>query len=379
LEHQFTFYPVGNGDTSLLKLDNNKWILFDYYHQGQGEEDNSPVINLKQKLKDELTSNSRDYFDVVAFTHADNDHIKGCSDFFEFDHADKYTGNGRIKIKELWVPAAMILETGLDGDDDRVIRQEARYRLKKGYGISVFSKPDELKKYLEDNDLTIEDRRKFIVDAGETVQAFSLASDGVEFFCHAPFIEQIDDEKEYRNNASLILHATFNCDGIESRAFIMGDADWDYLEKVYQKTYQRGRTNRLDWNLFYISHHCSYKALSDVKGDKETIPKPDVKKLLEHGQADSYMVASCKSIENNSDAYNQEQPPHIQAKNCYEKILDSVNGRKMIITMENNNKITPRPVSFKFNYAGCTLMTILASSTSVAESSPSRAGGVNGI
>ena len=86
MEHQFTFYPVGNGDTSLLKLDNNKWILFDYYHQGQGEEDNSPVINLKQKLKDELTSNSRDYFDVVAFTHADNDHIKGCSDFFEFDH-----------------------------------------------------------------------------------------------------------------------------------------------------------------------------------------------------------------------------------------------------------------------------------------------------
>lgn len=374
MEHQFIFYPVGNGDTSLLKLDNNKWLLFDYYHQNQGEDIDSPVINLKQKLSDELTAVGKDSFDVVAFTHADNDHIKGASKFFEFDHAKKYIGNGRIKIKTLWVPAAMILETGLDGDDDRVIRQEARHRLKKGYGVKVFSKPDELKGWLDKEGLKVEDRMAHIVDAGEVVPGFSLDTDGVEFFCHAPFIEQIDDKKEYRNNASLILHATFDCDDEKSRAFIIGDADWDYLEKVYQKTMTRERTERLDWNLFYIPHHCSYKALSDEKGDKETTPKPDVKKLLSHGQIGAYMVASCHPIDDDEKAYQQDQPPHIQAKKCYDNIMGDIRGRKVLVTMENNNKITPKPVTFKFTAAGCTLATLNSSVSQASESRPPRAG-----
>ena len=177
----------------------------------------------------------------------------------------------------------------------------------------------------------------------------------------------------------MILHATFDCDGKESRAFIIGDADWDYLEKVYQKTISRGRTERLDWNLFYIPHHCSYKALSDEKGDRKTTPKPDIQKFLEHGQPGSYMVASCNPIKEGRDAYQQVQPPHIQAKKCYEGILDTVGGRKLLITMEHNNEITPKPVTFRFSAAGCTLAALISSYSTPAESRPPRAGGFYGI
>ncbi|MDB4303719.1 hypothetical protein N9934_02895, partial [Desulfosarcina sp.] len=68
--HQVIFYPVGNGDTSQIVLNNGKRILFDYRNQnGDG-----PAINLKDQLKEELISAQKDYFDIVAFTHSDNDH-----------------------------------------------------------------------------------------------------------------------------------------------------------------------------------------------------------------------------------------------------------------------------------------------------------------
>ena len=70
-----------------------------------------PEIDLNARLKSELDDARRDYFDLVSFTHADTDHISGSTDLFELQHAAKYQGDGRIKIGELWVPAAMLLES----------------------------------------------------------------------------------------------------------------------------------------------------------------------------------------------------------------------------------------------------------------------------
>jgi hypothetical protein len=92
-------------------------------------------IDLPAELRKDLEARKRDYYKVVAFTHLDDDHIRGASDFFYFEHAKKYqdkvNGNNRIKIRELWVPAAVITEEGCT-DEDRTIRQEARCRLKNG-------------------------------------------------------------------------------------------------------------------------------------------------------------------------------------------------------------------------------------------------------
>src|SRR5882724_12957022 len=109
--HKVTFYPVGNGDTSQIELSNGKRILLDYRHLKKTENGEGPEINLAAQLRDELKKANRSDFDVVAFTHADADHIDNSTEFFELQHAEKYKGGDRIKIKELWVPAAMILES----------------------------------------------------------------------------------------------------------------------------------------------------------------------------------------------------------------------------------------------------------------------------
>jgi hypothetical protein len=57
-------------------------------------------------LKADLRCARRDYYDVVYFTHLDDDHCCGSGHFFWLEHAAKYQGESRIKIDELWVPAA---------------------------------------------------------------------------------------------------------------------------------------------------------------------------------------------------------------------------------------------------------------------------------
>ena len=81
--HTISFYPVGNGDTEQIVLANERRILFDFCHRQKGENDESPEIDLKAQLKSELKAAKRDYYDVVAFTHADRDHIQGSTEFFE--------------------------------------------------------------------------------------------------------------------------------------------------------------------------------------------------------------------------------------------------------------------------------------------------------
>ena len=108
MAHSIIFYPVGNGDTSQIVLENGKRILLDYRHRKKTETGEGPEINLKSRLLTELKDAKRDYFDVVAFTHGDEDHIENSTEFFELWHASKYQGGDRIKINTLWVPAAMV-------------------------------------------------------------------------------------------------------------------------------------------------------------------------------------------------------------------------------------------------------------------------------
>ena len=377
-KHNVIFYPVGNGDTSQIVLANGKRLLFDYRHQNQGEDSDSPYVDLKKRLTEELKNANRDYFDVVAFTHGDQDHIAHSTEFFELWHAKKYQGDDRIKINELWVPAAMILETAENdqqSDEFVIWRQEARHRLIEGKGIQVFSKPDKLKAWLEEQDISLDDRLPLITDAGSLADGFSLDVDEVEFFCHSPFIKHCDEGDDLRNSAALIFQVRFQVNSTKTDYFAIGDSDYEVLEDIVDITKKNGNEGRLDWDLFNIPHHCSYRALADDKGDKETDPTDGVKQLLLHGNSGAYLVSSSDPILDNSAAYEQKQPPHIQAKKAYVRYLNKVGGRKLLVTMEEPSTKKPEPIQFEITDSGHRLLTnrITASAAIIGTSAP-RAG-----
>lgn len=377
--HQIVFYPVGNGDTSQIILDNGKRLLFDYRHIKKTEDGTGPEINLKDRLKDELKKAKKDAFDVVAFTHGDKDHIENSTEFFELLHTEKYQGEGRIKINELWVPAAMILETATNDEqsDEFVIwRQEARHRFKEGKGIRVFSKPGKLKDWLEENGLSLDSRRHLITDAGQIVPDFTIDNDGVEFFCHSPFIKHVDESEELRNEAALIFNVRFKAGNNTFDYLAVGDSRWDILEDIVQTTKDHNHKDRLNWDIYSIPHHCSYLALSDEKGETETSPNPLVEELLQFGKEGAYIVSSSGPVEDSKTGREQKQPPHIQAKKCYEKYLKQVNGAKLLITMEEPNTDKPKPIVFKIDKDGITRgdKAIMSAAAIITSSPAPRAG-----
>ncbi|MEK6773593.1 MAG: hypothetical protein AABY64_06615 [Bdellovibrionota bacterium] len=258
---QLTFYPLNNADTCLIELADGRLMLVDYAHCKVGEDAEEPVVDLRKALEEKLKELNRTHIDIVLFTHADRDHIRNASEFFWFDHAAVYQGPDRIKISELWVPAAFVLETELD-ECARVIRQEARHRLNLGDGIRVFSTPGLLEGWLVDHGLSVESRQHLISDAGTLVPSFSLTSDGVEFFVHSPFAHRDGDTLQSRNDGSVFLQVVFSVEGQQTSLMLGADSEWEVLKEIVRITNYHNRPERLLWDLFKLPHHCSSGVLA---------------------------------------------------------------------------------------------------------------------
>lgn len=245
-------------------------------------------IDLPEELRSDLEAADRDYYDAVAYTHLDNDHICGSSEFFYLEHAAKYQGAGRIKIRELWVPAAAIIEEGCE-DEDRIIRAEARHRLKAGKGIRVFSRPDKLKDWLKQEGLTLEARSHLITDAGQLIPGYSLGAQQAEFFVHSPFATRVNgNELIDRNIDALAVQLTFKSGDTLTRMFLGSDLDHGALTDIVKVTRAKKRDERLSNDISKICHHCSYTAIGPEKGKDKTEPvegvsvKGQFKVTMEH-------------------------------------------------------------------------------------------------
>lgn len=347
--HTITFFPLGNADCLRVDLESGRQLLFDYAAMKDGSDPKDLRIDLPKRLRADLASVGRNFYDVAAFTHLDDDHVRGASEFFWLEHAKKYQGADRIKIHELWVPAAAITEPGLE-DCARAIREEAKHRLREGKGVRVFSRPERLKEWFDKEKLTIESRRHLITDAGQVVPGFER--DAVEFFVHSPFARrQNENTVEDRNGDALVLHATLTAGGTQTRVLLTSDIAFAPIEEIVEITRAKGRVERLQWDVVDVPHHCSYLSLAEEKGTEVTVPAPLVKWLYEQGQRRGVLVSGSKLIPTNDD---DAQPPHRQAANYYKQVAKSIGG-EFTVTMEHPTPTAPEPLVIKIDGTGARL------------------------
>jgi len=352
-----TIYPLGNADTTRIDLANGKKVLVDYADMRCATDPHDKRADLPAELRLDLKAAGRSSYDAVAFTHLDNDHILGSSDFFHFDYAKKYQGGDRIRMNELWVPAAAIVDPDCE-DDSYVIREEAKYRLKQGYGVRVFSSPGVLDDWLRKQGIDPATRRHLIVDAGTLVPTFTLASDGVEFFAHSPFASRTADGKLLeRNRDAIAMQATFRVGTTTTRLHLFSDLTWDVIEEVVRVTEFKGRTDpsrldRLRYDVFKIPHHTSYLSLAAEKGERITDPAPLVKRLYEvYGRPGALLVSTSDPIPSGDTV----QPPHRQAAAYYRSVAQSHGGR-YIVTMEHPSKESPKPLVIDVSELGAKVL-----------------------
>lgn len=353
--HTVTFYPLGNADSIKIDLTNGRSLLFDYANTRNPDDRNDLRIDLAAQLRTELSKAQRESFDVVAFTHLDDDHVTGAPEFFYLEHASKYQGYDRIGIKDLWVPAAAIIETGLTGDK-RVIQSEARYRLLKGKGVRVFSRPAKLEKWLWSKGLTVASRKDLITDAGEIIPGFTRADDGLEFFVHSPFAMRSDEgEMVDRNSDALVVQATFVRAGTETKLILASDVDHEVIDNIVRVTRRNNNDQRLEWHLLKIPHHCSYLSLGPEKGWRKTEPTRLVKWLYEtQGSPQSRLISTSNPI----PVKDTDQPPHQQAANYYGEVAKNKSG-EFLVTMQHPNRNAPKPLVVEVSEWGAIVRKII--------------------
>lgn len=328
-----TSFPVGNGDSTLIELIDDRLLLIDYCHRRNAEDEEDKRIDLAKALREKLEERNRDAFDAVTFTHADDDHVALAHEFFWLDHAKKYQGDDRPRIEELWVPAGLILEPSLK-NAALALRQEARYRLKNDYGIRVFSAPGALDEWLKKEGINPADRAHCISHAGTLVPGYSFNSGGVKIFVHSPFSYRFDEDPSDRNNGSVVLHFTFKVKSQITRFMSGADAEHEAWRDLVLKTERKGRLEYLRWDLFNVSHHCSWTALGPPH-DKSA-PIEEVKRLFEkHGQKGGRIVSSSNPID------SPNPPPHKEAADYYKGVVDEGNFH---VTMEHPSKKNPEPI-----------------------------------
>jgi hypothetical protein len=372
--HLVTIFNLGNADTSRIDLENDKKLLIDYANMRCSTDTKDKRTDLPAVLRADLKNAKRNDYDVVAFTHLDNDHTCGASEFFELLHAAKYQGPDRVKIKELWVPAAVIVEEGCE-DETRILRQEARYRLKQGRGIRVFSGPGQLTDWLNKQGLTLADRQHLITDAGTLIPGFSLANDGVEFFVHSPYASRTEGgglAAMDRNSDALTFQATFQVGSQKTRMHFFSDIDWPVIKSIVEVTEYYKRPERLQWDLFKIAHHCSYLSLSNDKGKDITEPDPAIKRLFEtYGLSRGRLISTSKPIPSKDD---DKQPPHRQAAAYYKAQAERLRG-EFLVTMEYKSILYPEPIVIKIDQMGASISKLAAAGGAASGSvAPPRAG-----
>jgi hypothetical protein len=329
-------YPLRNADCCLLRLDNDRLFAFDYADRRDPLDPEDKRIDLRQAFQEDVGFPDRDYVDVLAFTHGDDDHVHKASEVFWLDHAQIYQGDDRIKINELWVPAGMIVEEGCEGDA-KILRAEARHRFLNRQGIRVFSRPAHLKDWLADRGKRLEDYAHLITDAGQVIPNYNLAANGVEFFVHSPFAERDGDVLLDRNENCFVTQATIRAGGRDTRFLLTADSIWEAWQKMVNITRAHGNDHRLAWDIFKIPHHCSYLSMAAEKGTYKTKPVAEFEWFLNQGTTRAVMVSSSREIPTETT----DQPPHLETYRRYKETADSIDA-DIVVTMENPSKRQPK-------------------------------------
>ena len=271
----------------------------------------------------------------------------------------------------LWVPAAALVEEALE-DEAKIIQEEARYRLRRKQGVRVFSRPERLRTWIQDQGLKFDEVKHLFTDAGQVAPDFTKNRDGVEFFVHSPFAEHVDDGSIIdRNECSLVLQATFLVDGVEKHFILSADTDHEAWDSIVRQTVFHKNEDRLIWDIFKLSHHCSYLSLGPEKGKDKTEPISNVQWLFETQGQDSIVVATSKPIPTTDE---DDQPPHRQAANYYRDLMKVKSG-EFRVTMEHPTESRPEPLVIEIGGTGPKVKKLGFVAASVITSRPApRAG-----
>ena len=337
------FWPVGTGDSTTIVIDDDSVMQIDLHDMAKADDDGTPEVPVVDELVASLPlRDGKPYLAVFALTHADKDHCLGFADLLD-----------KVTIGELWATPRLWREynDGTEADlceDARAFQEEAERRVEavrtavanseepaSGDRIIVIGYDTDHDKHAYD-DLP----ERFKSGPGKSITALDGedTSGRFEAFIHAPFAA---DAAAPRNETSLAMQITLLHDsGTTGKMLLFGDLAHDTIMKIFSYSEDKGREERLEWDLLLAPHHCSKMVmyLHSVDGSEQL--QEDVLEAFERHRLDNAVVVSSSGQIPEADKASAN-PPHKMAFDRYSEVADEV-----LVTMEYLDLNQPSPIVF---------------------------------
>lgn len=379
-----TFFPVGNGDMSLINLDNGQNILIDINIRSAADDPDDDTFDVATDLKNRLPRDSegRMYVDSFLLSHPDSDHVTGLRNHFHLGPPENFPEDKKddlILIREMWSSPIVFRRASAKhplGEDAKAWAKEARRR------VNLFREKrwsvgdgDRILLMGEDKDGKTDEIMEIVIPQYGLITSANRGATGhFEGRLLAPLVVDQDDEDLIhlleKNNSSVIIRFSIAGDGYHDKCRFLtgGDAGVAIWERLWDALEDCDR-DWLSYDVMETPHHCSWRTLSHDRwselGEKVKVSEK-ARNALSQIRAGAVIVASCKPIKK-----DDSNPPHERAKREYVSILED-DGDRFTCTMEHFDE-KGTTVEFKIYHAGTARKIALSAAASAT------AAGVSGI
>ncbi|NJM20459.1 MAG: metallohydrolase [Richelia sp. SM1_7_0] len=362
------FFPVDNGDMTLIELESGQRILIDVNIRAAADDSNDSTPNVVGMLRNKLKPDfkGRLYVDVLLLTHPDQDHCRGLEKHFHLGLPDTYRkSEDKIFIREIWSSAMVFRRasrTLILCEDAKAFATEARRRVKcfRENGLAGVGDGDRIQIMGEDENGKTDDLGLILVKVGDLVTKVNGSFDSSMTARLLGPVPKFDSEEEEealaKNRSSVILSFDLTGGGNNAacRFLTAGDAEVAVWERLWIEHHQH--PDWLQYDILQTPHHCSWRSLSHDSwrelGRQDKVSEY-ARQALSQARYGAVIVASCKPI-----SVNDSDPPCIGAKREYEAIAKGVSG-SFKCTAEYPSKKSPSIMEFEIGKYGTRLKSLM--------------------
>ena len=331
------FFPVGNGDMTLITTAFGKRVLIDLNIRAAADDPREPVPDVGSALRKRLGGLTPGHrcVDALLVSHPDEDHCAGLAKHFYLGPPEFFPRRakpGQIFIRELWSSPMMLRYDSPSwplSDDAKAFGREARRRVRCFRDRGAVGHGNRILILGEDDDGTTGDLgpavqpidHSFSTIGGENDPSFSALVLGP-----LPGASDEADPALAKNNSSTILQLSLHAGGrarMPCRFLTGGDAGVEIWERLWRK--HQWRSESLSYDILQVPHHCSWHSLSHESWSAsggQAEPSRDAVKALSRAREGGTIISSSDPIKR-----SDSDPPCVGAKRIYEQIAYMEGGR----------------------------------------------------
>jgi glyoxylase-like metal-dependent hydrolase (beta-lactamase superfamily II) len=329
------FFPVGNGDMTLIELESGRRLLIDVNIRSAADGPDDDTPDVAEMLRNRLLRDDEDrlYVDGMLLSHPDRDHCAGLRKHFHLGAPSEWSKSAdKIFIREIWSSPMVFRRasrTHVLCDDADAFCAEAQRRVRQFRDSGgMVAEGDRVLILGEDEGGKTDDLTAILITIDSVFSRINGQHDetfSARLLAPRPkSSDETEEEARAKNRSSTILNLAIAGQGVAraGRFLTGGDAGVAIWEKLWQRHWSHA--DWLDYDLLQAPHHCSWRSLSydswSEMGEDAKVCE-DARKALSQARDGAIIIASsCPILDDDND------PPCIRAKREYTAIVRKVRG-----------------------------------------------------